>query len=980
MFKKLFSFSTFVFVLLFSTNVASASLLTEDTETPENPYVVVDTSDEADELDRAAGATAELLCELFDYPNPEELFFDDDEFMMDLIDEIYPEYGFDFEDIYEWEDLLDEQLMDHEGEYLLSTKIRETCPGMAEEVIDEVGLRDTPPEPEVDTYDYYDYEEAEISDETFAAFSPEKRAFISATVEATCLIFNAEDMFDPELENQAKEIYKKYGFDADDEVAMEELTSKYQNDPDVNAYILDAIEECSEGFLSSIEEEEIEYKEPLYDVAPDHKNHDAIFYLYDEGIIWGYPDGSFKPDQDINRAEFLKILIEAKEYYPPSYYSNCFPDVLDDWYASYVCYAKEMGWVDGYEDGLFRPEQTVNKVEALKMLLEVYSSRIDTPWEVTIAPYLDTPLDAWYVRYVAKAKELGILEETGEYFNPGQNMTRGGVSENMYRLLLWFEDNYLDQDPEFLALVEQLRPGILDLDSVDWDFQLTCDQQYYDTLEEILEKIEGPDMVLSDYYYDDYIVDVLVLWEPDPVYVSANSGCLDILESYLDEGADVDQIFYQWSGYAPLHLAAQNGDMEMVKMLLDRGADIDVVAQIYENYYELVFTPLYYAIDSGYLDVAEYLIDEGADMDKINAGDYSSLLNSAVESQSLEMVNWLLNEGFDANESYDIGWTALHSACSGANLDIVKALVQAGADMNAQDYYGLFPIGVSMNYDRPENALYLIEQGADVNLISSEIGKTPLHEAAYFGQLEVAQALIDAGAKVNATNFYNETPLYAGVSGANLDLIQLLIDNGADLEIPDQQGFTPLHLAASLGELEVLDLLIDNGADVNGTYVSEWSPIRAAVTYSEQIEIVQALIDAGGDVNLADVLERTPLHEASYNGFVDIMNLLIDEGAQVDVQESYGETPLYSSVAGGIYDSVDALIIAGADMNIADEYGFTPLHLAVELDEVNIMELLVASGAEVNALDDYGNTPKDFASSDVMLQNLPVEAKYSDEL
>ena len=82
----------------------------------------------------------------------------------------------------------------------------------------------------------------------------------------------------------------------------------------------------------------------------------------------------------------MKILIEATGITPdPSIYNNCFPDVASDWYAPYVCYAKEQNWVQGYEDGAFKPVNNVNKVEAIKMLVETQGYAV--PETLTTAPF-----------------------------------------------------------------------------------------------------------------------------------------------------------------------------------------------------------------------------------------------------------------------------------------------------------------------------------------------------------------------------------------------------------------------------------------------------------------------------------------------------------------------------------------------------------------------------------------------------------------
>ena len=115
----------------------------------------------------------------------------------------------------------------------------------------------------------------------------------------------------------------------------------------------------------------------LSDIQED-RNETSIQYLLDTNVISGYPDGTFKPAQTINRAELMKIITEGIGITPSAdEYSDCFPDVTNEWFAVYVCYAKEQNWIQGYPDGAFKPDQNVNKVEALKMII---NSRTEYSW------------------------------------------------------------------------------------------------------------------------------------------------------------------------------------------------------------------------------------------------------------------------------------------------------------------------------------------------------------------------------------------------------------------------------------------------------------------------------------------------------------------------------------------------------------------------------------------------------------------------
>ncbi len=174
------------------------------------------------------------------------------------------------------------------------------------------------------------------------------------------------------------------------------------------------------------------------DVSYLHSNYDSISSLVDWGIFEGYDDGSFKPDWKINRAELLKIFIAGQGIDPAAdTYKNCFSDVKTEWYARYICYAKTNGWITGYSDGTFRPSNYVNKVEALKMLLNTYGEKLAEGTTISSIPYDDVIKNAWYAIYVWKASKLLILEETpGDNFYPSNYRTREEMAEELYRYLV----------------------------------------------------------------------------------------------------------------------------------------------------------------------------------------------------------------------------------------------------------------------------------------------------------------------------------------------------------------------------------------------------------------------------------------------------------------------------------------------------------------------------------------------------------------
>ncbi len=82
----------------------------------------------------------------------------------------------------------------------------------------------------------------------------EKQRFIDATVEVTCMVFEAEDLLDPSLEQKTKDIFADKGFDVEDDAAMEAVTAKYENDPDVQTAVEEALAECAGDLMKAFEE------------------------------------------------------------------------------------------------------------------------------------------------------------------------------------------------------------------------------------------------------------------------------------------------------------------------------------------------------------------------------------------------------------------------------------------------------------------------------------------------------------------------------------------------------------------------------------------------------------------------------------------------------------------------------------------------------------------------------------------------------
>lgn len=189
------------------------------------------------------------------------------------------------------------------------------------------------------------------------------------------------------------------------------------------------------------------------DIDANHPYLPAIRYLKQNGVINGYPDGSFRPEQEVNRAEALKFLTlsekilnqgTASEDAELLFFNEATSETVegfdlmdvpeDSWYFRYVKQAFKNEIIKGYGDRTFRPANTVNLAEAVKMLLETNKVTLPSIDEITENPFKDAYMDEWYAPYIKYAKEKYILiADMDLKVRPEKDITRQEMANLIYR-------------------------------------------------------------------------------------------------------------------------------------------------------------------------------------------------------------------------------------------------------------------------------------------------------------------------------------------------------------------------------------------------------------------------------------------------------------------------------------------------------------------------------------------------------------------
>lgn len=170
------------------------------------------------------------------------------------------------------------------------------------------------------------------------------------------------------------------------------------------------------------------------DVNPSSAYCRAVEEMKKLGIFSGYDDGTFRPNKPINRAETVKVVLLTLKYtvMKPSNFTNVgFSDVNSfDWYTPYLMTARAYGVIDGYPDGTFKPANTVNRAEMIKIMIEALNLGFDTN---CFKPYQDNTGGKWYSKYACASKKYWLVDPVEGKFDAARQMTRGDVANMIYR-------------------------------------------------------------------------------------------------------------------------------------------------------------------------------------------------------------------------------------------------------------------------------------------------------------------------------------------------------------------------------------------------------------------------------------------------------------------------------------------------------------------------------------------------------------------
>ena len=307
-----------------------------------------------------------------------------------------------------------------------------------------------------------------------------------------------------------------------------------------------------------------------------------------------------------------------------------------------------------------------------------------------------------------------------------------------------------------------------------------------------------------------------------------------------------------------------------------------------------------------------------------NEATIEEMLCSAILDENVLELQRLIDQGANLNYPCQDEYFPLAFACyfGEGHLKIVKVLVENGAELESLNRKNLTPLMLAMANRCTEIVEYLISKGSNVNHripLAGNLEGSPLAYAVYCGLSDYAKILLDNGAKVSS--LHPGRPLiYKALDEECFEIADLMIEKGAKVNARDKRGMTPLLYAVHEQKINVVKSLIDRGAnvDVEIPYKqARLTPLLLAVN-KDAIGIVKLLVAKRANVNYK-TLNKTILGCAISRGHLEIAKILIDKGASVEDQHD-GQNLIDIAVEDENYDLAKLLIAQGAEFTPESYY------------------------------------------------------------
>lgn len=304
----------------------------------------------------------------------------------------------------------------------------------------------------------------------------------------------------------------------------------------------------------------------------------------------------------------------------------------------------------------------------------------------------------------------------------------------------------------------------------------------------------------------------------------------------------------------------------------------------------------------------------------------------------------------------------------------IKELLDNGAKPDIKDLDGMSPISVCARDGLQvhlEIMKLLINAGADVNQ-RDNYGKSLIYQATYNTKIDIMKFLLSKNANINLKNNIGYTPLHLAVNLSDFDSLNLLLDHGADIDAKDNDGISPLSSATFINRIDIVKILVERGADIHSTdTIAHMTPLENA-TYAGYLNIVKYLCEKGAIVtesSFNSAIQKGHAHILKYfkklglnapassifnlirNNNPKLISLLLKMGGDLNYIDNAGQTPMSIAMLDNSYECMEALCKLGADLQRVNiNTNLSPIHASIARGDQKAIKILLNNGVDVNTI------------------------------
>ena len=384
-----------------------------------------------------------------------------------------------------------------------------------------------------------------------------------------------------------------------------------------------------------------------------------------------------------------------------------------------------------------------------------------------------------------------------------------------------------------------------------------------------------------------------------PLYIATQNNFQVAVETLLETGAD--PMTSGPGGLTPIHLAVQKGNMHLLHLLL-RKADSNrsELKKLLGKSVSLENGDEIKIMELAPPEAISLLVQFGANPDSARRETHATPLFQAAHDQNIELIRVLLEAGANPNTQDKTGNMPLMEAIAVGSVDVVAILLDAGSSPNIPNNAGFNAVNQCAQYGHVEILDLLVRAGGQ--LVSDDMFTSALHSAAFWDEAEILRVMLTKyKVPVNTLSKINTLPVHPAIRKGHSSCLRVLIEEGANISFKSPlTGDTLLHLAVRENQREAVRLLVKARLNQDEFDNENLTPLMLAVQLNRH-DLIPILFAAGASLEKRDMEGNTPLHIAATHSslrsakcILDLMQTLRDSNVDVclfEEKNNKGETP-----------------------------------------------------------------------------------------